>query len=263
MSDILEPIKAYDIETLHHRTRIAPPNLKALLEHDFSKFTKVQFLGFVSILEREFTVDLSAYKEEFFTASGSVYEATPEAKDFVSEKELKVHSKLPKTVLTVLVLLGIVFLAYKVLTPPQEHTPIVLNDTAIIEAKEKLIKVEQEELLVKEIEANVSLEANQSVALIEEVVVPKIMILPKRRVWMGLIDMQTGEKIQDVIDIAYEVNSSKSWLMVFGHGYIDIEFDKELFEYSSRKKLWFIYEDGQLQKIDKQEFRKSNGGKAW
>jgi hypothetical protein len=43
----------------------------------------------------------------------------------------------------------------------------------------------------------------------------------------------------------------------------DIEYDKELFEYTTRKKLWFMYKDGHLEEINREKFIKNNGGKAW
>ncbi|MEA3419166.1 MAG: hypothetical protein U9Q90_07165 [Campylobacterota bacterium] len=66
MTDTLEQLKPYSIDTIHDKTQISTQSIESLLEHDFSAFSKVRFLGFVSIVEREFHVDLSDYKEEYF-----------------------------------------------------------------------------------------------------------------------------------------------------------------------------------------------------
>ncbi|MEA3433309.1 MAG: hypothetical protein U9R13_01880 [Campylobacterota bacterium] len=68
MTDTLEQLKPYSIDMIHDKTQISPQNIEALLEHDFSAFPRVRFLGFVSIVEREFHVDLSDYKEEYLSS---------------------------------------------------------------------------------------------------------------------------------------------------------------------------------------------------
>ncbi|MEA3522590.1 MAG: hypothetical protein U9R50_06420 [Campylobacterota bacterium] len=258
MPDILDTIKAYDIETIHYRTKIPSQSIKALLAREFSQFNKVQFLGFVSIFEREFSLDLSSYKEEYFTALGGAQESTPKIDAFVSTKEPSVHTHRNKIIFIVLALFLIAFFAYKMLIPDMQDTPIALNDSVIIEAKKQLKEVEKQELLIEQEEANTTVDINETVILQS-----KVTLLPKRRIWIGLIDMQSGKKVQEIIDSAYEINTSKSWLMMFGHSYVDIEFDKELLEFSDNKKLWLFFENDQLRQIDKEEFKEINGGKAW
>jgi len=263
MSDILEAIKKHDLTTIQHRTKISQYNIKALLERDFSKIRKVQFLGFVSILEREFNLDLTSYKEEFFASQGTVLTPTPEIEVFISEKEPIIKGQRVKIIFIILGLIAIAFFAYINFIPAEETRPQPLNNAVILEANKELIRIEKEENLKEEMETNATLAESKKLETIEEVVVPKVTVLPKRRVWMGLIPMAGGKRVQKIIESAYELNTSKSWLLVFGHGHIDIEYNKELLEYSSRKKLWFLYEDGQFSQIDKQEFKRYNGGKAW
>jgi len=67
MTDTLEQLKTYNIATIHDKTQISVESISELLAHDFSKFKKTRFLGFVSIVEREFHVDLGDYKEEYLS----------------------------------------------------------------------------------------------------------------------------------------------------------------------------------------------------
>jgi hypothetical protein len=263
MSDILETIKKHDIVTIQHRTKISQYNIKALLERDFSKIKKVQFLGFISILEREFDVDLSTYKEEYFAALGTDHIKTPDVEVFVSEKEPITKGSQRIIIFIVLALFTIAFFAYINFVPDEKKVVRPLNDTVILEAKKELIRVEKEENLIQKMETNTTLAKSDKAEITDEVIMPKVTILPKRRVWMGLIPMAGGKRVQEIIDSAYDLNTSRSWLLVFGHGHIDIEYNKELLEYSSRKKLWFLYEDGQLSEINKEEFKRYNGGKGW
>ena len=51
-------------KTISERTKISEENLEYLLNNDFGAIKKVKTLGFISILEREYGVDLSKLKEE-------------------------------------------------------------------------------------------------------------------------------------------------------------------------------------------------------
>ena len=51
-------------KTISERTKISEENLEYLLNNDFGAIKKVKTLGFISILEREYGIDLSKFKEE-------------------------------------------------------------------------------------------------------------------------------------------------------------------------------------------------------
>jgi cytoskeletal protein RodZ len=61
LNDILEE---NSLKLISQRTNISESNLEALIESDFAKLKRVKTLGFISILEREYKVDLSALKEQ-------------------------------------------------------------------------------------------------------------------------------------------------------------------------------------------------------
>ncbi|WP_457605939.1 hypothetical protein [Nitratifractor sp.] len=61
LNDIIEE---QSLESISKRTRISQENLEALIARDWSHLKKVQALGFLSILEREYGIDLSDLREE-------------------------------------------------------------------------------------------------------------------------------------------------------------------------------------------------------
>lgn len=71
MTNTLEQLKTCDIDAIHDKTQISKQSIAELLAHDFSKFKKTRFLGFVSIVEREFHIDLCDYKEEYLSSCGA------------------------------------------------------------------------------------------------------------------------------------------------------------------------------------------------
>ena len=83
-----EIIEENTLPSISRKTRISVQNLEALLARDWSRLKKVQALGFISILEREYQLDLSDMRAEcraYFEAHapsekemGPVITATPE-----------------------------------------------------------------------------------------------------------------------------------------------------------------------------------------
>jgi len=51
-------------KTISQRTKIAEDNIEYLLKSDFGAIKKVKTLGFISILEREYHIDLSRLRED-------------------------------------------------------------------------------------------------------------------------------------------------------------------------------------------------------
>jgi len=75
-----EIIEENTLPTISRRTRISVENLDALLHHDWSRLQKVQALGFISILEREYQADLSDLKADcraYFAEMGPTEEGEP------------------------------------------------------------------------------------------------------------------------------------------------------------------------------------------
>ncbi len=62
-----EILEENSLKSVSLKTKIPEQNIKALLEGDFSRFKKIKTLGFISIIEREYKVDLSELKEDVNT----------------------------------------------------------------------------------------------------------------------------------------------------------------------------------------------------
>ena len=61
LNDILDE---NTVRAVSEKTNIAEDNIEALSASEFSKINRVKTMGFISILEREYRVDLSKLKEE-------------------------------------------------------------------------------------------------------------------------------------------------------------------------------------------------------
>ncbi len=69
-----EVIEENSIATISKRTRISVENIEKLVQRDFSDMKRVKALGFISILEREFGIELDSLKKE----CGEYFASSPE-----------------------------------------------------------------------------------------------------------------------------------------------------------------------------------------
>ena len=64
MNDNIKKLEKIGIKKIHEDTHIAVKYIQAILYESFEDTQKVQLLGFMSILEREYDIDLSELKEK-------------------------------------------------------------------------------------------------------------------------------------------------------------------------------------------------------
>ncbi len=78
MNENIEYLQSLGIEKIVQDTHIPKEHVAGILKNEFSNFTKVQFLGFIAILEREYNLDLTSLKDEgleFFKTHAPVKKA--------------------------------------------------------------------------------------------------------------------------------------------------------------------------------------------
>ena len=69
MSDALLKLRDLGAQKIHDDTHILIRHIEDVLNERYENLTRVQFLGFISILEREYLIDLSSLK----SAANSYY----------------------------------------------------------------------------------------------------------------------------------------------------------------------------------------------
>ena len=101
-----EIIEENTLPTISRRTRISVENLEAVFHRDWSRLKKVQAMGFISILEREYQADLSDLKADcraYFAEVGPLEEAEPLV---VTPMEKENGGKLFRVLLLILLLIA-------------------------------------------------------------------------------------------------------------------------------------------------------------
>ena len=264
MSEGLEKLRSIGAQRIHEQTHIAHKYVQALLHESFEGMQKVQLLGFISIMEREYGVDLTPLRqsaiEYFEVIQEPLMEEEPSYK-----KELLVSSKNDKKkfyiFLGIFVLLVVVGMFY--FFSQEEPSSEKMNTKVSLPIESSMHPA----VLLENNDTN---KTDKTAATIDnntsntvQIRPHTLTIIPKTKVWVGIIDLDTGKKRQKVISRPLELNASKNYLLSFGHGYIDMEVDDNKTSFKDPQSIKFLYKEGVLKKIGISEFKEYNKGKLW
>ena len=284
MSEGLKKLKAIGAKKIYETTHIPVGHVQAIIDENFEDLSRLQFLGFISILEREYGCDLSDVK-----AKGELYFDEQEASKevVINESIYKAPSKKRNFMLLYAILAATIFIIAVVVSMSSSQESIksdaVVNDEIIEEVHESILQdantTTAQATLAKEEASVAQNDTNDSVALISEstdkVVETKksveekaiknttFVIAPRKRVWLGYIDLTKQKRYQKTFKTKLKLNPNEEWLLFFGHGNINIITDKGTEKFSSRNVLRLYYKDGIVRQVTPAEFKKLNGGRKW
>ena len=111
-------------------------------------------------------------------------------------------------------------------------------------------------------------EANKAVEKKEDnttVVIENLTINPTRgMLWYGFINIDTKQRreFMNKVSTPFELNGGR-WILVTGHGYVDIVSEAKTIEIADRNKHYFYIDSNEIREIDRKEFRELNGGRGW
>ena len=237
-------------QKLHEDTHIPKEHTRGLVDAVFTKMNKIQFLGFISILEREYSISLDTLK-----AKGLDY-FEDNTKEFTIAKKVFVPRNNKKSYTTyyllAAIIISIMFFVSNVEPSLETETiGVKLDNTNIQNATESIAPKIEKAILDEEAKRE------------QERLAATFKILPKTILWVGYIDLNTGEKLQKTFDDELVLNPHGHWLITLGHGNVDFDISGELKQYQTSRNLRFEYKDGKLRKILAAEFIRLNKGEKW
>ena len=114
-------------------------------------------------------------------------------------------------------------------------------------------------------EANKTVDKSQDTT--ESVVPPirTVTIHPTRgMLWFGFINLETKKRREFMkkVSTPFTIGNSK-WLLVTGHGYVEIISEAKTIENADNKKHYFLIDSTDIKEISKKEFRRLNGHRGW
>ena len=269
-----EDLQALGIEKVHEQTHISRDKLELVMGKAYGEIGRVQFMGYISILEREYGINLNEIKEEYKAFyNDNVDMMTPKPSVILQATS---NSK-PKWVvagigLIALLIVGGYILQGKLTTAPQED--VMHLTTAAVE----VVDQNSDANVTDRNETNTSAvtvaapevvpvpapDLNKSVKPAKTLVSAKeLSILPKYKVWYGIIDVASGEKTQGVTKDPISIDTAKNLLIVMGHGRVEIAYPDGKTQLDDRNTVYFASEQGAMKQIGHKEFLERNGGKGW
>lgn len=294
----IEYLKGLGVQRVHEDTRITKKNLEAIFNKTYDEIHRVQFSGYVTLLEKEYGIDLSALREEYDTYCTD-HDIKNSEKLFYSTSERK--SK--RGWLIPLIVIILIVFGYFVFNNLQHTESVFTLDTQENEAvesainsiknyKNEVVVVEEsntednttvvEAVVVAQTDANETEEVQNSkeqqadTAKLKEKEEAKetpppnaektlqnVLITPKRKVWIGYIDLDTKQKYQKMTGSELVLSGKKNWLIMFGHGFVTVQNGDTYFNMDSMDRVRFAYLNGELKEITKEMFANMNEGKAW
>jgi hypothetical protein len=276
-----EDLQDLGANVIHEQTHIARAKLESLLSKSYGDLTRVQFMGFMSILEREYGIDLADIREEYDAFVQTHPDVTIPKTSVILQAESRSRQKW--------ILGGVVAIAFLVtmgsmvqgrlsIAPSDEIMKLSSANIEVADVNEAIITASELNTTgmdvnttpVNQNESNVSLKpaiplkndvnaTAKTVSTIENA----ISIKPTVKVWMGILDLTTGAKTQKTTKDPIVLDSSKNTLYMFGHGRLTIVTPEGTKTLQDRSTVWFMYESGKLKQINATEFRERNNGANW
>ncbi len=270
-----EDLQELGCNSIHENTHITRSKIEAVLNKSFDELTRVQFMGFISILEREYHLDLSSLREEFDAHA----QLRPDTLNTQASAILQAQSYAKRrwvivAIIGIVVLLGIAWAVQGALsTVPKEE--VMELSSGVIE----VVDTNVSEMNASDTNATADINGTEinTTQLIQEqnksIVMDTqdqsinfgnvIRIKPASKVWVGMMDLATGEKTQKVTKDPIVIDTSKNWLFVFGHGRLEMVTPQGTTMLKERNTAWFAYENGVLQRLTREQFTTKNNGSNW
>lgn len=276
MSEGLDKLKSIGAQKIHEATHIARVHIQAIIDDNFQSMNSVQFFGFVSILEREYSVDLSELKnkgKDYFDDKTSKLKDKESVKVFVPSRKKR---NLTALYIAIGLIIFIVFSFFNIksskndtsivdnsaIDSAKNNLSIVVNDvnSSIIDVNSTIDK--NDTLNIQEIKAE-PVELKEQNKSEESGSITSFKITPKSEVWLGYIDLSTYKRYQKIFSDELALDPSKDWLLAFGHGHINIEVNGIIKKFTTAKNIRFVYKNAELKEIDLEEFKNLNRGNRW
>ena len=268
MSEALERLKDIGAQKIYEDTHIPVEHVQAILYESFEGLNKIQFVGFVSILEREYAEDLSGVRSrglEYFDDTNDRDEAITDDTIFKSSGSKKKMTLL--YLIAAIALLGIA-IVYTMESADKSMDKAIQEHTIVKNEKQNIAPVDANISDTNSSDENSTTVADENLTQTLKPVEPKavehsLKIVARTKVWLGYIDVATDKKYQKTFTGELELDPTKEWLLYFGHGYIDVVIDGKKESFSSKNTLRLHYQDGKIEKISINDFRKLNRGSTW
>ena len=267
MSEALERLKDIGAQKIYEDTHITVEHVQAILYESFEGMNKVQFSGFVSIIEREYGEDLSDVRSHGI----SYFNEKDVQKSPIRDDALFKAPSSKKSLVTIYLLGAIVLFIIAIIYTMQSANKSMdkaIQEHQVVQNVKQNIVADVNTSETNSSDENKSVVSDTNSTKSTQIVTPKaithtLKIIARTKVWLGYINVVTNQRYQKTFVGELELDPAKEWLLYFGHGYIDIMIDGKKEKFNSKNTLRLHYKNGKIEKISMKDFRKLNRGNTW
>ncbi len=273
LNDILEENSVKAIST---KTKISEDNLENLLAKNFEKLKRVKTLGFISIIEREYHADLANLREDAQAYYGEVGEDKSIMIGMPVTEEKKGSSKVFMFIIFALFATATWYFLTQFdkknlsnLIPFVDEATLenmMGNDDAVDVVEDlKISKVSEtvtddESVMVAETVTDITPETSEVEVSMKKVV----SIVPVKRLWFGLIDLDTKERNHFSIADAYQLEvGTKRWLIATSSAPFSLKIGEKREEFNDAKEHYFKIDENSVTSLTKSEYVALGGWDQW
>lgn len=265
-----EDLQELGASVIHEQTHIARAKLEMVLNKAYGDLNRVQFMGFMSILEREYGIDLSHIRQEYDEFMQTHSDAVPSKSSVILQAQSRSRQKWILggiVAIIVLIILGSMTQGQLSISPSDDIIKLSSADVQIVDQNTDIAVIPETNTTV----AVPAVEVNTSIAKQEQNVSASPMlssdsvmnIKPIAKVWVGMMDMTTGVKTQKITKEPIVLDATKNTLYMFGHGRLEITTPDGKKTLKERNAVWFTFENGKLKQITEAQFAEINKGINW
>ncbi len=262
--EVLDQLKEIGIDELHEKTHISIHSLKIILERRYDAINTIQFRGFLSIIEGNLNINMDPLRDDY-----DAYKQTLEEPEEEHANHTILPSENPKEKLIFIIAGVLIFIiaTFYFLSGESEETQTPTPNYAVKQAKAHLEDINESTKLAhatKTSSSVTSFNPNEAQTSVEDNIVEQPFVLhPKDKLWIGVINLKTGEKIDTITDKDFPLDENADLLISLGHGYVDIELYGETEKLTDRGRVRLLYKDGKLTHISASKFKELNKGQSW
>lgn len=303
MEEIVSKLKNIGLHEVSRKTHISQNKVEAILEKDFASLDRTSTVGFVKILEREYGLDFSEWMEEYQQYCEAHSDSEVSEKTFLVSGEDSPNEESSSfwVILVVVAILagGIYYLKDHVSLEaiqgavgmeqsdsPEMTMPDAAQEDITIDAEDQVLAnmpavqpIPEVDIVDENIsgisetgevaeESNQTISASEPKAIatpveVESGLVSTVALSPRTRVWVGQIDLVTRQKKDYTTEEAIDLNLTHPFLLVTGHGDLDLSIDANQTYLRQENPVRFHYDGRRFTIITIDEFRELNQGVLW
>ncbi|MBE0491612.1 MAG: hypothetical protein IBX44_05130 [Sulfurospirillum sp.] len=275
--DSIKCLEQIGLEKIARETHIERKYLQYMVDCNFDKLNRINTLGFVKIITKQYKVDLETWVnafEEYWTQNRIIND--DEGSNFIQSREPSILPKILKFLLLVIFAFGIYYAYMYVQTNffYQENTQLEQNDTQVtvqdsIEEKDTFVLEDTNLSTIAQtfdVEEIVSEDLNNSPnssSLQQDAMLFESILTPKSRLWMGIVYLDDYSKKSFLGEENISLDISRDQIITTGHGSFSISSKEQTFDFTRQSPVRLQISDGMISEITFEEFKTLNKGNAW